>query len=104
MLQGLGEAVAGQARDAPAEDAVQGRPGALALVGPERVAGDTGAKDLRARVARIGGERVLRTAGTGAVERPAGIDVPATQRPVAAPRQQDMAARQEGCGPDRQGR
>ena len=77
MLQRFGKIVPGQSGDAPSKDAVQSLAGAVALIGLERMAGDAGAKHLRARIAGKGGERIFDATACDGADRLAGFGIPA---------------------------
>jgi hypothetical protein len=84
MVECLGKIVTRQGRDAPPEDAVQCRAGAVALVGLERMAGDAGAKHLRARVVGIDGERILDATACDGADRLACFGIPAPDHAIRA--------------------
>jgi hypothetical protein len=66
------------------------------------MAGDTGAKDLRAAVAGIGGERISRRLQQNRIDRLARRRVPAPDDVVSAAGEQRAAVGQERHRPDRQ--
>src|SRR6266404_5354651 len=104
MFKRLGKIVARQGRNVPAEDAVQCRTGAVSRVRLERVTGYAGAKDLRARIAGIGGERILGTADRDCADRRAGFGIPTADHVVATAGKQRAAVGKECDRPDRRAR
>ena len=72
LLERRRKIVARQRRDPAAENAGERRPGAVAFVGRQRVAGDAGAEHLRAGIAGIGRERIVGRADRDGADRLAG--------------------------------
>src|SRR5439155_26143095 len=75
-----------------------------AIVGFQRLAGDAGAKPLRAPIASERSERILGRAYDDVSDRLAGYGVPAADHPVAAAGEKSAPVRKKGGRPDRQSR
>src|SRR4051794_26376119 len=85
LFERLGKIIAGCGGDAAAEDAVQRRAGAVAVVRIERMAGGASPEHLGPAVALEGGEHVLAPRQDGWADRLAGFHVPAPHRTMRSP-------------------
>ena len=98
----LGEVIARQHCDPPAEDSGERRPCPVGLVGTKRMAGDACAENFRAAVAGVGGQWISRHLQQQWIDGISVRRVPAADDVVRAAREQCAAIGQERDRPDRQ--